>query len=162
MHRPKMVFLDEPTVAIDPQSRRNILDTVKHLNQQGMTVLYTTHYMEEAEELSTRVGIIDHGQIIAMGTIGELVQQVGQTDALIFKVAEIPEGVIAKIKAVPGVEEVDALDSKIEVTAKRGRKLLPELIRLFGELNLTMTSVEIVEPNLETVFLHLTGRALRD
>ena len=89
LHKPRLLFMDEPTVGIDPQSRRNILDSVKALNQQGMTVLYTTHYMEEAQELSQRVGIIDHGKLIALGTQHELTQMVGQMDALRL---HLPEG----------------------------------------------------------------------
>lgn len=162
MHRPKMVFLDEPTVAIDPQSRRNILDTVKQLNQEGMTVLYTTHYMEEAQELSHRVGIIDHGQIIAMGTIGELIQNVGESDTLFFKVPETPAAVPDQLKAIEGVEQVMAHDGVLEIVARRGRKALPEAIRLLSEHGVALNSVEVREPNLEAVFLHLTGRALRD
>ena len=88
LHKPRLLFMDEPTVGIDPQSRRAILDTVKDLNQQGMTVLYTTHYMEEAAELSNRVGIIDHGELIALGTQDELTKQVGETDTLILHISE--------------------------------------------------------------------------
>src|SRR5512134_1659211 len=88
LHKPKLLFMDEPTVGIDPQSRRAILDTVKDLNRQGMTVLYTTHYMEEAQELSNRVGIIDHGELIALGTQKELTQQVGHNEALILHIGE--------------------------------------------------------------------------
>ena len=89
LHKPRILFMDEPTVGIDPQSRRNILDGIKDLNTQGMTVLYTTHYMEEAEELSNRVGIVDHGKLIALGTQKELTQMVGQLEALRL---HIPEG----------------------------------------------------------------------
>src|SRR6185295_17239497 len=88
LHKPRLLFMDEPTVGIDPQSRRAILDTVKDLNKQGMTVLYTTHYMEEAEELSNRVGIIDHGELIALGTQAELTRQVGETDTLILRISD--------------------------------------------------------------------------
>jgi len=88
LHKPRLLFMDEPTVGIDPQSRRAILDTVKDLNKQGMTVLYTTHYMEEAQELSDRVGIIDHGELIALGTQKELTQQVGETETLILHIGE--------------------------------------------------------------------------
>ncbi|MBI5960216.1 MAG: ABC transporter ATP-binding protein, partial [Chloroflexi bacterium] len=94
LHRPQILFLDEPTVAIDPQSRRNILDAVKELNQQGITVFYTTHYMEEAQELSHRVGIVDHGEIIAIGTQPELTQMVGQHDTLILKVPGVTPSVL--------------------------------------------------------------------
>src|SRR5215216_6520757 len=88
LHKPRLLFMDEPTVGIDPQSRRSILDTVKDLNQKGMTVLYTTRYMEEAQELSDRVGIIDHGELIAIGTQKELMQQIGETETLILHVSE--------------------------------------------------------------------------
>lgn len=162
MHRPEMVFLDEPTVAIDPQSRRAILDTVKTLNDQGMTVLYTTHYMEEAEELSDRVGIIDHGKIIALGSIGELVQQVGEKDTLSFKVGTVSDDVVAAVQTLPGVDAVSVNDGVLEVVAGRGRKTLPSVINVLNEKGVVMNSVEVKEPNLEAVFLHLTGRALRD
>ena len=88
LHKPRLLFMDEPTVGIDPQSRRAILDTVKDLNKQGMTLLYTTHYMEEAQELSDRVGIIDHGELIALGTQDELTKQVGQAETLILHIGE--------------------------------------------------------------------------
>lgn len=162
MHRPKMVFLDEPTVAIDPQSRRNILDTIKQLNTQGMTVLYTTHYMEEAEELSHRIGIIDQGKIIALGTLGELTQMVGEKDTLIFKVGEATDAVVEKIKALEGVQQANLYENEIQVMAGRGRKVLPHVISILTDNSIALQSVEVKEPNLEAVFLHMTGRALRD
>ncbi|HNH26596.1 MAG TPA: ATP-binding cassette domain-containing protein, partial [Anaerolineales bacterium] len=105
LHKPKLLFMDEPTVGIDPQSRRAILDTVKDLNKQGMTVLYTTHYMEEAEELSDRVGIIDHGELIAIGTQKELTKQVGETETLILHISENedPEALVTAFKGIKGV-----------------------------------------------------------
>lgn len=162
MHRPRMVFLDEPTVAIDPQSRRNILDTVKLLNQEGMTVLYTTHYMEEAEELSHRIGIIDHGKIIALGTLGELTQRVGEKDTILLKVGEFGAPLEPALRGVEGVDQVIMAEGEIKVVAARGRKSLPQVIQTLTEHGIALQSVEIREPNLEAVFLHLTGRALRD
>lgn len=164
MHRPKMVFLDEPTVAIDPQSRRSILDTVIELNKQGMTVLYTTHYMEEAQELSDRIAIIDHGEIIALGSLGELTQKVGEKDNLIFKISGTIDGVSQKLEAIDGVDGVmiDGSNEEIRVVAGRGRKVLPEAIDVIENNGLSLNSIKIEEPNLEAVFLHLTGRALRD
>jgi len=162
MHKPDMVFLDEPTVAIDPQSRRAILDTVKMLNDQGMTVLYTTHYMEEAQELSDRVGIIDHGQVIAEGTIGELTQKVGEKDTLIFHIGSVPESILANLQALEGIDNAYIKEEELFVIAGRGRKALPMVINALDAQGVTMNSVEIREPNLEAVFLHLTGRALRD
>jgi ABC-2 type transport system ATP-binding protein len=178
LHDPQVVYMDEPTVGIDPQSRRRVLDTVKQLKEQrGMTVLYTTHLMEEAQELSDRVGIIDHGEIIALGTPGDLILQVGEQDRLIFKVGqavvgnEMLERIRASVEGVtqatfdpPGEEGENKtnLSGLLIVNAKRGRKALPFILRLAEEAGIEIESVEVREPDLEAVFLHLTGRALRD
>ena len=165
LHRPQVLFLDEPTVGIDPQSRRNILDAVKALNAEGMTVLYTTHYMEEAAELSDRVGIIDHGEIIALGTQDELTRMVGENDTITLSVPEASDSVLEQLRTLPGVTQCtrsDGDDGAITLLAKEGRAVLPEVIRVVNEAGLTLRTVEVREPTLETVFLHLTGRALRD
>ncbi len=165
LHRPRIVFLDEPTVGIDPQSRRNILDTVQALNAEGMTVLYTTHYMEEAQELSDRVGIIDHGEIIALGTQDELTQLVGEHDTVLLSVPGVTEAEIEQLRAIEGVAQVTLTDGEngdLHLLAGDGRSVLPEIIRVINQASLSLRSVEIEEPTLEAVFLHLTGRALRD
>ncbi len=165
LHNPKIVYMDEPTVGIDPQSRRRILDAVIELkNNFGMTVLYTTHYMEEAQELSDRVGIIDHGEIIALGTTGELIQMVGEQDNLQLRVGEqeVPERVFESFRQVEGVTNAVRQDGEILVTARRGRKALPHLIQIANDAGLDISNVMVQEPDLEAVFLHLTGRALRE
>ncbi len=177
LHDPQVIYMDEPTVGIDPQSRRRILDTVKQLrDQRGMTVLYTTHLMEEAQELSNRVGIIDHGEIIAMGSPGELILQVGELDRLIFKVGDtiVPETTLEAIRGVEGVtkalydppgeegEDKTNVSGLLVVSAKRGRRAMPFILHLAEETGIQIQSVEVREPDLEAVFLHLTGRALRD
>lgn len=178
LHDPQVVYMDEPTVGIDPQSRRRILDTVKLLREQrGMTVLYTTHLMEEAQELSDRVGIIDHGEIIALGTPGDLIRQVGEQDRLVLKVGEaiVSDELLQHIRSsVEGVtqtifdpageqgENKMNISGLIIVNAKRGRKALPFILHLADEAGIEIESVEVREPDLEAVFLHLTGRALRD
>src|SRR5512144_1990640 len=126
LHKPRLLFMDEPTVGIDPQSRRAILDTVKDLNQQGMTVLYTTHYMEEAEELSNRVGIIDHGELIAIGTQKELTQQVGQTETLILHIGENddPETLANSLKGIKDILEANAADHAVSVVAHEAEDIL--------------------------------------
>ena len=164
LHRPRLLFMDEPTVGIDPQSRRAILDSVKALNQAGMTVLYTTHYMEEAHELSDRVGIIDHGQLIALGTQAELTRQVGETDTLILHVGEEEtlENLIGVLRALPGVIKADRTDHTIAIITASAEEILAPVITKANEAGVKIRSVDIQEPDLESVFLHLTGRALRD
>jgi ABC-2 type transport system ATP-binding protein len=157
-----IVFMDEPTVGVDPQSRRSILDAVKVLNKQGMTVLYTTHYMEEAEELSNRVGIIDHGELIAVGKEGELIQQVGAKDTIVLKIANDGKHAMELVKQVPGIDSVILEGDRLRLMAGRGRQALPGVIKVLDDANQLPQSVEVIEPNLETVFLSLTGRALRD
>jgi len=118
LHKPRLLFMDEPTVGIDPQSRRAILDTVKDLNRQGMTLLYTTHYMEEAQELSDRVGVIDHGELIALGTQKELTQQVGQTETLILHIGENddPEALANSLKGVKDILEANATNHEVSIS----------------------------------------------
>lgn len=165
LHRPQILILDEPTVAIDPQSRRNILDAVKTLNAEGITILYTTHYMEEAQELSHRVGIIDHGEIIALGTQQELTRMVGEQDTLVLKVPDVTPELVTALGQLAGVSSCAPLaeyDGALHLLATDGRRVLPEALRLINQAGLSLQAVEIREPTLEAVFLHLTGRALRD
>jgi ABC-2 type transport system ATP-binding protein len=164
LHKPRLLFMDEPTVGIDPQSRRAILDTVKDLNRQGMTVLYTTHYMEEAQELSDRVGIIDHGQMIALGTQAELTQQVGQRDTLRLHVGEDhhAEKLSQALAGAPGIIQASATDHEVVVIVPSSEEALAPVVTKANEIGVKVRSVDIEEPNLEAVFLHLTGRALRD
>lgn len=164
LHKPRLLFMDEPTVGIDPQSRRAILDAVKDLNRQGMTVLYTTHYMEEAEELSDRIGIIDHGDLIALGTQPELRSQVGDNEALILRIGEgeDPTALAAGLSGLPGVLHVDASDSTLTLITTAAEDMIAPAVTQANALGVKIHSVEVQEPNLEAVFLHLTGRALRD
>ena len=164
LHKPKLLFMDEPTVGIDPQSRRRILDMVKELNQQGLTVLYTTHYMEEAEELSDRVGIIDHGKLIAIGTQKELTKMVGENETLRlhFGEGEIVEPLVETLNQMPEVVQASTTDHQIIVIVPDAEAALQGVISKTNEMGIKIRSLDIEEPNLEAVFLHLTGRALRD
>ncbi|HBY08399.1 MAG TPA: export ABC transporter ATP-binding protein, partial [Chloroflexi bacterium] len=164
LHKPKMIFMDEPTVGIDPQSRRRILDMVKELNQQGLTVLYTTHYMEEAAELSDRVGIIDQGKLIAIGTQKELTKMVGENEALRlhFGEGDVVDSLVEALKTLPDIINVSTTDHEILVMVPDAEEALPGVITKVNETGIRLRSIDIEEPNLETVFLHLTGRALRD
>jgi len=172
LHHPRVILMDEPTVGIDPQSRRSILDGVVALKQQGMTVLYTTHYMEEAEELSDTIAIMDHGQIIACGTRAELIKIIGEQDRLRLTVNTEAETVSQAWRDVPGVIEVSAAqtpaaktpleDATLNLLVDDSNRVLPRLFESAAKLGVRITSIDIREPNLEAVFLHLTGRALRD
>lgn len=162
LHHPRVIIMDEPTVGIDPQSRRHILDNVKELNRQGMTVLYTTHYMEEAEELSDHIAIIDQGKIVSYGTHQELIRLVGEQTRIELTVNIEAEKLISLWQQVDGVTQISALDGTITLLANDSNLVLPRLFEQASLARARITSVNIQEPDLEAVFLHLTGRALRD
>ena len=162
LHKPRVVIMDEPTVGIDPQSRRHILDNVKELNRQGMTVLYTTHYMEEAEELSNHIAIMDQGEIIAYGTHEALIQMVGEETQIDLSLDSARSQVAAAWDQVTGVSSVAKTDDLVTVLVDDSNRVLPQLFDTANRLGARILTVDIQEPNLETVFLHLTGRALRD
>jgi ABC-2 type transport system ATP-binding protein len=162
LHQPKLLILDEPTVGVDPQSRNAILESVEQLSGEGMAVLYTTHYMEEAERLCDRVAIIDQGEIKAEGTRRQLVAMVGEKDRLRITASGQLEAAAASVRSLDGVAEASVADGAIEVLAHQAGALLPEILRMVTEAGVAIQSVEVREPNLEAVFLHLTGKALRD
>ncbi len=162
LHRPTLLVLDEPTVGVDPQSRNAILSAVADLEGEGMAILYTTHYMEEAERLCDRIGIIDEGRIRAEGTRRELVSLVGEKDRVKLAAGGTVAPALAALRALDGVEEATATDGWIELVVEKARNRLPRLLEVAAEAGATIRSVEVVEPDLEAVFLHLTGKALRD
>ena len=162
LHKPAVIIMDEPTVGIDPQSRRHILDNVKDLNRQGMTVLYTTHYMEEAAELSHHIAIMDKGKIIAHGTHDELIKMVGEQTRIDITLNTEAEKILFVWQKTEGVSKIDSLDGKVTALVDDSNRVLPRLFDAASKADVRITSVDIQEPNLETVFLHLTGRALRD
>jgi ABC-2 type transport system ATP-binding protein len=162
LHKPQLLILDEPTVGVDPQSRNAILESVESLSDTGMAVLYTTHYMEEAERLCDRVAIIDEGKIRAEGTRRELVSMVGERDrVLIGAGGDLRAAARAVSGGRPGAE-ASVADSHIEVLVTGASAVLPDILGMVAAAGATITSVEVEEPNLESVFLHLTGKALRD
>jgi ABC-2 type transport system ATP-binding protein len=162
LHKPQIIYMDEPTVGIDPQSRRSILDSVLKLKNDGTTVLYTTHYMEEAQELSDHIAIMDQGKMIASGTHEQLVQIIGATDRITVTINAESATVMEAWKAVKGVKQVTADDGTLTILADDSNQVLPRLFESAAANAVRITSVAIQEPNLESVFLHLTGRALRD
>jgi ABC-2 type transport system ATP-binding protein len=162
LHRPRLLILDEPTVGVDPQSRNAILESVEDLSGQGMAVLYTTHYMEEAERLCDRVAIIDEGAIKAEGTRRELVSLVGQRDRVRVTASGDLERAAQTASDLADVFGASPSDHGIEVLVADASSILPELLSQIASNGATITGVEVFEPNLEAVFLHLTGKALRD
>jgi len=162
LHRPRLLILDEPTVGVDPQSRNAILESVEGLSGAGMAVLYTTHYMEEAERLCDRIGIIDHGKLIAEGTRAELVSMVGEGDQVRLAATGNLAGAAAGLAARSWVRQAKALDGSIDLVVDKARSELPAILTDVAAAGVTVRSVEVAEPDLEAVFLHLTGRALRD
>jgi ABC-2 type transport system ATP-binding protein len=162
LHEPSLLILDEPTVGVDPQSRNAILESVEHLSTAGMAVLYTTHYMEEAERLCDRVGIIDHGQIRAEGTRRELVQLVGQHDRVRLSATGLLQPAVNALEGLEAVVDVGPGDGVIELVVTDAAEQLTRILAVTADAGVAVTSVDVEEPNLESVFLHLTGRALRD
>jgi len=162
LHQPRLLLLDEPTVGVDPQSRNAILESVAELGRSGMAILYTTHYMEEAERLCDRVGIIDLGEIRAEGTRRELVAMIGGEDQVRLTATGDLAGASAATAALEGVVGAAHKDGVLEVLVTDSRTLLPALLASVAAAGATVKGVEVVEPDLEAVFLHLTGKALRD
>ncbi|MDX1449851.1 MAG: ABC transporter ATP-binding protein, partial [Acidimicrobiia bacterium] len=162
LHRPALLILDEPTVGVDPQSRNAILESVEALSSEGMAVLYTTHYMEEAERLCDRVGIIDDGEIKAEGARRELVAMIGQKDRVTVEAQGPGDGVVADLDRLSGVRAADVGDGRYDILADDASSTLPGIFDTFSHHQMTVTSLQVIEPDLEAVFLHLTGKALRD
>ncbi len=161
LHQPRILFLDEPTVGVDPQSRNYIFENVERLNQAGMTILYTTHYMEEAERLCQRVAIIDQGKIAALDSPKSLIAMLGG-GVIHIGLRDAPNGVVDQIKKLPSVQAVQLVDHKLSVQSRQVNAALVGVINAFNTTNVPISSMEILEPNLESVFLHLTGKHMRD
>jgi ABC-2 type transport system ATP-binding protein len=162
LSEPRFLMLDEPTVGVDPQSRNAIFENIHALNQDGLTTLYTTHYMEEAELLCHRVAIMDEGRIIALDTPQNLINTLGTGLIHIGVKDELDDEMLARLQALPQVKTVLHRDNTLAFETVDAQRALLEIIGLFNETNTVMTSLEILEPNLESVFIQLTGKQLRD
>ena len=161
LHKPDILFLDEPTVGVDPQSRNAIFEGVEELNRQGMTVIYTTHYMEEAQRLCHRVAIVDLGRLIALDTPNALIRSLGGGIILVGLGEGQAETVAREVAELPAVKTAAPNDGQLKVEANRVQEALMGILDATNRLDVRVTSLEILEPNLESVFLHLTGKKLR-
>ena len=162
LHKPGLLIMDEPTVGIDPQSRNHILDTVLELNKQGMTIIYTSHYMEEVEYLCNELCIMDEGNIVASGTQQQLVDLVKEKAQIDIKLDKIDEVVVSRLREIKGVHEVKVNENVIRLFGSSTDVLLADIIAKVTENGWMIETIDVKKPNLESVFLHLTGKALRD
>jgi ABC-2 type transport system ATP-binding protein len=162
LHKPELLIMDEPTVGIDPQSRSHILDTVLELNRQGMTIVYTSHYMEEVEYLCNRICIMDQGRIIASGTQEELVELVKGETRINLKLDKMDRDIIRRLETIQGVAKAELIQDEIAVLGENVDMILADIITGVTENGRRISSIDVIKPNLEAVFLNLTGKALRD
>jgi ABC-2 type transport system ATP-binding protein len=163
MHEPKVLFLDEPSAGLDPQTRLLLWDLIRRDNERGTTILLTTHNMEEADALCSRVAIVDHGRVIALGTPQELKSSIPGGYLVRLHLAGAPADLLARFEGLPGVTEVRSPgNGAVDLYADRGGALVPEIARLSSGAGVEIRDVRISEPSLENLFLHHTGRSLRD
>ncbi|WP_429368876.1 ATP-binding cassette domain-containing protein [Paenibacillus sp. DS2015] len=162
LHHPKLIIMDEPTVGIDPQSRNHIMQSIRRLNEMGSTIIYTSHYMKEVEEICSRIAIVDHGRIMALGTLEELTALVSTEEKLVIELSSINYTVVDKIKGIPGIRECLIRDNQLDVIGKKGGHHVSRIIQIALEAEVEVLSLTVEKPSLEDVFLTLTGRSLRD
>ncbi|WP_339318618.1 ABC transporter ATP-binding protein [Paenibacillus sp. FSL R10-2734] len=162
MHRPKLIIMDEPTVGIDPQSRNHILESVKELNRLGSTIIYTSHYMEEVAAICDRVAIMDKGHIIACGTEKELRERVAKEEKIMIKAANVTPELVHELTLHPRISRVEAKEGVVELYLPSSQGELQDILFIFAKHEGIIGSLNIEEPDLETLFLNLTGRTLRD
>ncbi|MBR1724650.1 MAG: ABC transporter ATP-binding protein [Ruminococcus sp.] len=161
-HKPKLIILDEPTVAVDPQSRNHILEGIEQLNREGATIIYTTHYMEEVEQICSRIAIIDHGKLIALGSKEELIALIDHTETITAEARSLQPEVLEEIKALPHVIDARYEEGKVTASYSGGKHNLVRLVGLLNDREVHLGRVYSELPTLNDVFLDITGRTLRD
>ena len=161
-HKPKLIILDEPTVAVDPQSRNKILEGIKELNKNGATVIYTTHYMEEVEQLCNRISIMDKGKVIASGTIEELKAMISHGEKITITIYQLPNEIKGGIEQLPNVLYTEYNEGKLIVHSSKGKNNLITVLRYLDDNNISYVDVYTEMPTLNDVFLEITGKNLRD
>ena len=162
VHRPKLIIMDEPTVGIDPQSRNHILASVQQLHKQGATIIYTSHYMEEVEEICSRIAIMDQGRVIAQGSKEELKELVATEDRIVVEVSSVSFTLVDEVKAISGVKECSITDSTLTVLVKKNSPIIGRIVDVIAAAGAEVVSLNVEKPTLESVFLTLTGKTLRD
>lgn len=161
-HRPEIIILDEPTVAVDPQSRNNILEGIKKLNDEGSTIIYTSHYMDEVDFLCDDIVIIDKGKVIAKGTSEELKDMITMNEKISFTSKNLNDDVITKIKAFEHLLSYENKDGSVKLSFDHGDGYLMNLIKLLDDNGIRYSSLNVEKPSLNDIFLELTGKDLRD
>lgn len=161
-HKPELIFLDEPTVAVDPQSRNSILEGIKELNKNGATIVYTTHYMEEVEQLCNRIAILDKGKVIALGTKEALKELTTMGEKITVEVENLKKVIVSELKTMENILDVKYEDDTLFVTYKKGEDNLEKMISFLKQNNVKYTKIFSELPTLNDVFLELTGKKLRD
>lgn len=162
VHKPKLLFMDEPTVGVDPQSRNNILESIKTLNKNGTTVIYTSHYMEEIEAICDRVAIMDFGKIIALGTIDELIDSISDEENVSVEFDKVDSKLVDLVKKIKGVKDCTSENNRLNVKLNKKLANISKILNVLLENNIVIRSINTDKPNLEMVFLALTGKKLRD
>lgn len=161
-HKPRLIILDEPTVAVDPQSRNNILEGIQKLNEQGATVIYTSHYMEEVEQICTRIAIMDKGKNIAIGTKDELKQMIKRSETISIEILEMEEEHLEAVRALPHVYDVSYEEGRLDILCSGGKHNLLRILDYLQKQGLSFGQVHSELPTLNDVFLEITGKQLRD
>lgn len=161
-HKPKLIILDEPTVAVDPQSRNRILEGIQELNRSGATVIYTSHYMEEVEQICTRIAIMDKGRKVAEGTKDELKRMIKNTETITIEILELPDDVRREVSGLPHVYDVSFEDGRLVISCSGGKHNLTRVLDVLQKHELSFGRVYTELPTLNDVFLEITGKALRD
>jgi ABC-2 type transport system ATP-binding protein len=161
-HKPELIILDEPTVAVDPQSRNRILEGIQELNRNGATIIYTSHYMEEVEQICTRIAIIDKGKNVAIGTKDELKKMIRNTETITIEILSVSQEIIGKINALEHVYETNFADGKLVIKCSGGKHNLVKILGILSENEIAFGRVYSELPTLNDVFLEITGKELRD
>lgn len=161
-HKPELIILDEPTVAVDPQSRNRILEGIQELNRSGATIIYTSHYMEEVEQICTRIAIIDKGKNVAIGTKDELKKMIRNTETITIEILSVSQEITGKINALEHVYETNFTDGKLVIKCSGGKHNLVKILGILSENEIAFGRVYSELPTLNDVFLEITGKELRD